>query len=144
WVWVGFLVLILAVLVIDLFLGGKKAHKVEMKEALAWSGLWIGLALIFGIGLMFWDKAGPGVASKFAAGYVLELALSVDNLFVFLVIFAYYKVPEKNHHKVLLWGILGAMILRAVFIGVGAAAVARWHWILYVFGAFLVYTGVKL
>ena len=140
----GFLGLVLAVLAIDLLVAGQGKAKVTLKAALIWSAVWISLAVAFGLGLALWQGAGPAVATKFASGYVLELSLSVDNLFVFLMIFAHYKVPEKYHRKVLFWGILGALVLRAVFIGAGAELVSRWHPILYVFGVFLVYTGIKL
>ncbi len=144
WVWPAFVILILLVVGIDLLMVDKKTHKLGFKEALAWTGVWMSLALSFGIALAFWPAAGTAVAAKFAAGYVLELSLSVDNLFVFILIFSHYKVPAAYHHKVLLWGVGGAMVMRALFIGLGSAAVARWHWVLYIFGAFLVYTGIKL
>lgn len=144
WLWGGFLFLVLGVLTVDNLLVDKKAHRIALKEALTWSGVWIGLALLFGAGLAFWDLAGPKVASKFAAGYLLELSLSVDNLFIFILIFTHYKVPPEFHHKVLSWGIYGAIVMRGIFIGLGSAIVSRWSWVLVLFGVFLVYTGVKL
>jgi tellurite resistance protein TerC len=140
--WILFIAFILGLLVLDLLVLNRKAHKTTVKEALVFSAIWVTLALLFAWGV--WQKAGPTVASQFLAGYMLELSLSVDNLFVFLLIFAAFKVPEKYLHKVLFWGILGAIILRMVFIGLGAALVSNFAWVLYVFGAFLVFTGIKL
>ena len=144
WGWASFLLFILAMLTLDLFVFNRKAHKVSLREAVAFSLMWIVMALLFAWGL--WQKAPDGdkVASQFLAGYLIELSLSVDNLFVFLLIFQAYKVPEKYLHKVLFWGILGAIVLRFVFIAAGSALVSRFHWVLYLFGAFLLLTGVKL
>ena len=142
WGWAAFIGCILALLMLDLFLLNRRAHKVSVKEAVVFSAIWILLALLFGWGLL--QKAGPTVASQFYSGYLLELSLSVDNLFVFLLIFEAYRVPERYLHKVLFWGILGAIVLRMAFIGLGAALVVRFAWILYVFGAFLLFTGIKL
>jgi tellurite resistance protein TerC len=141
--WGLFLSFVLAMLALDLFIN-RHAHKPSIKEALVWSAFWILLALLFYVGLRMHPAAGPAVAAPFLTGYILEKALSVDNLFVFLVIFAHFKVPDRYHHKVLFYGILGAIVMRAIFIGLGAALVARFHWVLYIFGAFLVYTGIKL
>ena len=140
--WVIFIAVIIGLLCVDLFLLNRKAHKVSVKEAVVFSGIWVLLALLFAWGVQ--QKAGTTVASQFLAGYMLELSLSVDNLFVFLLIFSAYKVPEKFLHKVLFWGILGAIVLRMVFISLGAALVANFHWVLYLFGAFLLFTGIKL
>jgi tellurite resistance protein TerC len=132
-------------LCLDLFVLNRNAHKTTVKEAIVFSGMWITLALLFAWGI--WQRGGEQgsvLASQFLTGYVLELSLSVDNLFVFLLIFAAYKVPEKLLHKALFWGILGAIVLRMVFIGLGAALVSRFAWVLYVFGAFLLFTGVRL
>jgi tellurite resistance protein TerC len=141
--WTLFMVFVLAMLGLDLFIN-RHAHKPSLKEALIWSAFWILLAILFYIGLRIHPAAGPNVAAPFLTGYILEKALSVDNLFVFLVIFAHYKVPERYHHKVLFYGVLGAIVMRAIFVGLGAALVSRFSWVLYIFGAFLVYTGVKL
>jgi tellurite resistance protein TerC len=113
-----------------------------MREALGWSVVWISLALIFNAGVYFWF--GPDRALEFLTGYLIEKALSVDNLFVFLVLFSYFAVPAKLQHGVLFWGIVGALIMRAGFIVAGAALIQNFHWIIYIFGAFLVFTGIKL
>lgn len=141
--WTLFMVFVLAMLALDLFIN-RHAHKPSIKEALVWSAFWILLSMVFYAGLRMHPSAGPAVAAPFLTGYILEKALSVDNLFVFLVIFAHYKVPERYHHKVLFYGVLGAIVMRALFIGLGAALVSRFSWVLYIFGAFLVYTGIKL
>ncbi len=142
-VWAAFIIFVLAMLGLDLFIN-RNAHKPSVKEALVWSAFWILLAMTFYAGLRMHPAAGPAVAAPFLTAYILEKALSVDNLFVFLVIFAHYKVPERYHHKVLFYGILGAIVMRAIFIGLGAALISKFSWVLYVFGAFLVYTGIKL
>lgn len=140
--WIGFNLFVVAMLAIDLGLLNRKAHVVHFREAIGWTAMWIGLALAFAIGVYFWR--GRPVALEFATGYLVELALSVDNLFVFLLIFRYFRVPGQFQHKVLFWGILGALIMRGLFIASGVALINRFHWIIYIFGAFLVYTGVKL
>lgn len=140
--WALFILFILAMLSVDLLLLNRDAHRSSVKEALFFSAFWVLLALLFAGGL--WQRAGGQVATQFLTGYVLELSLSVDNLFVFLLIFAAYKVPQKFLHKVLFWGILGAIVLRMAFIGLGAALVANFAWVLYVFGAFLLFTGLRL
>jgi len=140
--WIGFTVFVLVALVLDLGLFHRHAHKVSIREAMGWSGVWIGLALLFNLGVTHWF--GPQSGLEFLTGYLIELALSVDNLFVFLVIFSYFAVPPHLRHRVLFWGILGAMIMRIAFILAGVALLAAFHWIEYVFGAFLVYTGFKI
>lgn len=140
--WVGFILFILVMLALDLLVFHRKAHEIRLKEALIWSGVWIALALIFNVGVYFW--LGRQQALEFLTGYVLEKSLSVDNLFVFLVIFSYFKVPLKYQHEVLFWGILGALLMRAAFIVGGLALLERFHWVIYVFGAFLVFTGIKM
>lgn len=143
WVlWGGFTLFVLLMLWLDLAVFNRKAHEIRLGEALGWSAFWIGLALLFNLGV--YHFAGPERAMKFLAGYVLEKSLSVDNLFVFVLIFSYFKVPSIHQHRVLFWGILGALILRAIFILAGVALIERFHWIVYVFGAFLVYTGIKI
>lgn len=142
WHWVGFLSLVLFLLSLDLFVFQRKSHAVSAKEALSWSAFWILLAICFG-GLVY-KWFGPRLAMEYYAGYVIEKALSVDNLFVFLVIFGYFRVPKELQHRVLYWGILGALVLRAVFILAGAALVQQFHFVLYLFGAFLVFTGIRL
>ena len=129
-------------LVLDLGVFHRRAHTVKFREALAWSALWIGLAAIFAILLFFWH--GRTSSLEFVTGYVIELSLSIDNLFIFLLIFRYFQVPAVHQHKVLFWGILGALIMRAVFIVAGVGLIQRFHWIVYVFGVLLVYSGIKL
>ncbi len=142
WLWAGFTVLILALLGVDLGLFHRRAHVVGMREALCWTAVWIALALMFSACVYLWF--GSQHALEFFTGYLIEKALSVDNIFVFLVIFSYFAVPSENHHRVLFWGIIGALILRAVFIVLGAALLQRFHWVMYLFGAFLVITGARL
>ena len=140
--WVGFNVFILAMLALDLGVFHRKPHEVHFKEALTWSGVWIALALLFNAALFVWQ--GPQVGLEFLTGYLIEKSLSVDNIFVFLLIFTYFKVPAMYQHEVLFWGIVGALVMRALFIAVGVALITQFHWIIYVFGAFLIFTGVKL
>ncbi|HYG98982.1 MAG TPA: TerC family protein [Terriglobales bacterium] len=140
--WIGFNLFVFAMLAIDLGVLNRKAHVVQFREALTWTGVWIALATSFAIGVYFWR--GRPVALEFTTGYLVELALSVDNLFVFLLVFRFFKVPGQFQHKVLFWGILGALVMRGIFIYAGVALIHRFHWIIYVFGAFLIYTGIKL
>lgn len=140
--WVGFNLFVLLMLALDLGVFHRKAHVVTTKEALLWSAAWIALALLFNLGLYFWQ--GSKVALEFLTGYLIEKSLSVDNIFVFIMIFAYFGVPALYQHKVLFWGILGALIMRAIFIASGVALIERFHWIIYIFGAFLILTGVKM
>lgn len=142
WLWIGFGVFVLAMLALDLGVFHRKSHIVGMKEALTWSGVWVALALLFNAGVWYWRGHDQGL--KFLTGYVVELSLSVDNLFVFLLIFAYFKVPAQYQHKVLFWGILGALVMRAVFIGAGIALIQKFHWIIHVFGTVLVISGLKM
>ena len=129
-------------LAVDLGLFHKRVHEIRFKEALSWSAVWIMLALLFNAGVYFWR--GRETALQFLAGYLLEKSLSVDNLFVFLLIFTYFKVPSQHQHTALFWGILGALLLRAVFIFCGIILLKKFHWIIYLFGAFLIFTGIKL
>jgi len=140
--WILFNLFVLAMLVLDLGVFHRRAHTVRFREALAWSVAWIALAAIFAVVVFFWHGRTP--ALEFVTGYVIELSLSVDNLFVFLLIFRFFQVPAIHQHKVLFWGILGALIMRAIFIAAGVSLIERFHWIIYVFGAFLIYSGVKL
>lgn len=140
--WIGFTIFVLAMLALDLGVFHRKAHAISMREALAWSIVWVALALLFNAGVYYWF--GSERALEFLTGYLIEKALSVDNLFVFLVLFAYFAVPAELQHRVLFWGILGALIMRAGFIVAGSALIQQFHWIIYVFGAFLVFTGIKL
>jgi len=129
-------------LAIDLRLFQRRAHKPSLAEALAWSVVWVGLALLFNAGIYFWF--GPQAALEFFTGYLIEKALSVDNLFVFLVVFSYFAVPPALQHRVLFWGILGALVMRGLFIAAGTALLQSFHWTLYVFGALLFLTGIRL
>lgn len=140
--WIGFNVFVLAMLALDLGVFHRKAHVIRIKEALAWSVSWIALALLFNVGVYY--LRGPQTGLEFLTGYLLEKSLSVDNIFVFLLIFSYFKVPALYQHKVLFWGILGALIMRAIFIAAGVTLIQQFHWIIYVFGAFLVFTGIKM
>lgn len=148
--WVGFCIFILAMLAIDLGLFNRKPHEISYRNAAVWSAVWVTLALIFA-GLLFgplgWELFGDQrhqKAFEFLTGYVIELSLSVDNLFVFLLIFSYFKVPPRYQHRVLYWGVLGALVMRVVMILVGTELIDRFHWIIYIFGAFLVYTGAQM
>jgi tellurite resistance protein TerC len=140
--WGGFLCFVLAMLALDLGVFHRKAHTVSIREAAIWSAVWVGFALLFGAGVHYWY--GPERALEFATGYVIEKALSVDNIFVFVVIFGYFAVPNALQHRVLFWGILGALVMRAIFIMLGGAFLAKFHWAIYVFGGILVVTGIKL
>ena len=142
WLWAGFSVFILLMLSLDLGLLNRKAHAIKYREAAIWSGVWVTLAMMFA-GLVFWYQ-GSTRGLEFLTGYLIELSLSVDNLFVFLLIFSYFKVPAKFQHRVLFWGVLGALVMRLTMIFVGAALINRFHWIIYIFGVFLVYTGIKM
>ncbi|HKP73153.1 MAG TPA: TerC/Alx family metal homeostasis membrane protein, partial [Pyrinomonadaceae bacterium] len=142
WAWVGFAVFILIMLALDLGVLNRKAHTPSYREATIWSIVWVSLALCFGAGV-FW-RLGNQRGLEFLTGYVIELSLSVDNLFVFLLLFSYFRVPSKYQHRVLFWGVLGALVMRIVMIALGAALIDRFHWIIYIFGAFLVYTGIKM
>ena len=140
--WILFNVFVVAMLVLDLGVFHRRSHTVKFREALIWSVVWIALAIVFAVVIYFWHGRTPSL--EFVTGYVIELSLSVDNLFVFLLIFRYFQVPPGHQHKVLFWGILGALIMRAIFIAAGVGLIQRFHWIIYVFGAFLVYSGIKL
>lgn len=140
--WVLFNLFVVLMLVIDLGVFNRRAHTVKVKEALLLSALWIGLALIFNAGIYYW--VGKPAALEFLTGYIIEKSLSVDNLFVFLLIFSYFKVPSAYQHRILFWGILGAIVMRAIFIFTGVALIHKFSWIVYVFGAFLIFTGIKL
>ena len=142
WLWTGFNVFVLLMLALDLGVFHKKAHEIKVKEAMAWSVVWITLALIFCAGLYVWAGAVP--ATEFLTGYLIEKSLSIDNIFVFILIFAGMKIPRIYQHKVLFWGILGALALRAVFIFSGIALIQKFHWIMYVFGFLLIFTGIKM
>jgi len=140
--WIGFSLFILTMLALDLGLFNRKAHTIRYREAWIWSGVWVMLAMIFAAIVFHYQGSQRGF--EFLTGYIIELSLSVDNLFVFLLIFSYFKVPAKFQHRVLFWGVMGALFMRLTMIFVGAALINKFHWIIYIFGAFLVYTGVKM
>jgi tellurite resistance protein TerC len=142
WVWGAFVGLILALLALDLFVFHKEAHEVSFREATLFSVFWIALGLLFG-GVIFWWQ-GAQAGGEYLAGYLIEKSLAVDNIFVFALIFGYFAVPAKYQHRVLFWGVVGALIFRAAFIAGGAALLDRFHWTIYVFGAFLVLTGIRM
>ncbi|HKG48152.1 MAG TPA: TerC family protein [Pyrinomonadaceae bacterium] len=142
WLWIAFSLFIFTMLSLDLGLFNRKAHTVKYREAAIWSAVWVTLAMIFA-GIVF-CYLGSQRGFEFVTGYLIELSLSVDNLFVFLLIFSYFKVPAKFQHRVLFWGVMGALVMRLTMIFVGAALINRFHWIIYIFGAFLVYTGIKM
>ena len=149
WFYGGFLIFVFAMLALDLGVFNKKAHVVSFKEATTWSIVWIVLALIFNAGFYYYasSKFGSDVGTEFAleflTGYILEYSLSIDNIFVFVLVFSYFGIPAKYKHRVLFYGILGALIFRAVFIALGSALLS-FHWVIYIFGAFLIITGIKM
>jgi tellurite resistance protein TerC len=140
--WIGFNVFVLGMLMLDLGVFHKKSKAVSVREALAWSGLWISLALVFNVILYY--QFGQDKALEFLTGFVIEKSLSVDNIFVMIVIFSYFRVPAAFQHKVLFWGILGALVFRIVFILAGVELIASFHWLIYLFGGFLIITGIRL
>jgi tellurite resistance protein TerC len=140
--WVLFNVFVIVMLVLDLGVFNRRAHSIGFREALGWSAMWVALATGFAVFVYFWH--GRSASLEFATGYLIELSLSVDNLFVFLVIFRYFRVPNELQHRVLFWGILGALITRGAFILAGVSLIQRFHWLVYVFGVLLVYSGIKL
>ncbi|MDB4891981.1 MAG: Integral rane protein TerC [Gemmatimonadetes bacterium] len=142
WFWVGFIAFVLAMLSLDLGVFNRTPHVVKAREALVWTSVWVGLALVFAGGLaVFADRQA---ALTFLTGYVIEESLSVDNIFVIVLIFQYFAVPAQYQHRVLFWGILGALVMRGLFIGLGAALLAKFEWIIYIFGALLVVTGIRM
>jgi len=140
--WIGFHIFIFIMLALDLGVFHKKSHKVPVKEALTWSMIWISLALAFNF--LIYLKFGKIKALEFLTGYVIEYSLSVDNIFVFILIFTYFAVKDEYQHRILFWGILGALIMRAIFIFAGVALINRFHWIVLIFGGFLVYSGIHM
>lgn len=152
WLWIGFNLFVLLMLALDLGVFHRHSHKITIKEASIWSVVWITLAMIFNLGLyFFWDKLSPAstytnseAALAFFTGYLIEKSLSVDNIFVFVLIFTFFAVPAAYQHRVLFWGILGALLMRGALIAVGAVLLERFHWIIYVFGAFLIFTGIRM
>jgi len=152
WLWIGFNLFVLSLLALDLGVFHRHAHKVSIKEATIWSVVWITMAMVFNLGLyLFWDRVSPNnsysnseAALAFFTGYLIEKSLSVDNIFVFVLIFTFFAVPAIYQHRVLFWGILGALIMRGALIAVGAVLLKEFHWIIYIFGAFLIFTGIRM
>lgn len=142
WAWVAFLAFIAAMLALDLGVFHRKSHTVAMKEALSWCAVWFSLAMTFNAVVWWW--MGNKAALEFFTGYLIEICLSIDNVFVFIVIFTYFKVPPQHQHRVLFWRILGAAVMRLIFIFAGVALLERFHWLIYIFGGFLVLTGIKM
>ena len=142
WLWIGFNVFVLVMLALDLGVFHRKAHVVSLKESLSWTVVWIALAMVFNLGV--WHYSGSQRALEFFTGYLIEKSLSVDNVFVFALLFSYFAVPSVYQHKVLFWGILGALIMRAIMIALGAVLITKFAWIIYVFGGFLILTGIKM
>jgi len=142
WAWAGFLTLILFLLALDLFVFHREAHEISFREATKFSIFWIALGVAFGVFVWLW--LGPQAGGEYFAGYLIEKSLSVDNIFVFALIFTYFAVPKAYQHRVLFWGILGALVLRAIFIVGGAALLDRFHWTIYLFGGFLIFTGLRM
>jgi len=142
WAWVGFLAFVCVMLALDLGVFNRRAHVITLKEASLWCAVWFGLAMVFN--LLVTRQLGKPAGLEFLTGYIIELCLSVDNVFVFIVIFQYFRVEPQHQHRVLFWGIIGAVAMRALFIFAGISLINSFHWIVYVFGAFLAYTGIKL
>ena len=142
WYWIGFNAFVLIMLALDLGVFHKKTHEVKVKEALIWTAVWIALAMVFNAGIFYFFGKEKGV--EFLTGYVIEKSLSVDNIFVFIMVFSYFQIPTKYQHKVLFWGVLGALVMRVIFIFAGVALISKFHWIIYIFGGFLIFTGFKM
>ena len=142
WLWVGFNAFVLLMLALDLGVFHRKAHVVTIKESLTWTGIWVAMALIFNVGIAHY--MGNDKALEFFTGYVMEKSLSVDNVFVIALLFSYFAVPTLYQHKVLFWGILGALVMRAAMIALGAKLITEFAWVIYIFGAFLILTGIKM
>ena len=142
WIWVAFNAFVLAMLAVDLFIFHRHAHQVHVREAAAWSVVWVAMALLFGGGVYAFMGRDAGL--EYFAGYLIEKSLSVDNIFVFILIFGFFKVPAEFQHRVLFWGILGALVMRGALIAAGAYLIEQFHWVMYVFGAFLVFTGIRM
>jgi tellurite resistance protein TerC len=142
WFWIVFNLFVLILLAIDLGVFHREAQEVSVKEAAIWSAIWVSLALLFNAAIYIFAGSEPGL--EFLTGYLIEKSLSVDNIFVFVLIFGYFGVPDKYQHRVLFWGILSALVMRGILIGVGAYLIEQFHWVIYLFGAFLVFTGIRM
>ena len=142
WLWIGFNLFVFGMLILDLGIFHRKVHAVSLKEALSWTLVWIFLAMLFNVGILYFY--GKEKALEFLSGYIIEKSLSVDNIFVFSLVFSYFHVPMKFQHKVLFWGIFGALLMRVIFIFTGLQLIQQFHWVFYLLGAFLIYTGIKM
>jgi tellurite resistance protein TerC len=142
WLWVAFNVFVLAMLALDLLVFHREAHEIRTREAAAWSAVWVALAVLFGMGVSVFMGRDAGL--QYFTGYLIEKALSVDNIYVFVLFFGFFRVPARYQHRVLFWGILGALVMRGAMIAAGAYLIQQFHWIIYVFGAFLVFTGIRM
>jgi tellurite resistance protein TerC len=142
WFWVGFNAFVLVMLALDLGVFHRKAHEVSLREAAGWSAVWVSVALLFNLAI--WRYAGSQVGLEFLTGYLVEKSLAVDNIFVIAIIFSYFAIPAKYQHRVLFWGIIGALLMRGAFIAAGSYMLKEWHWVIYVFGAILLITGIKM
>lgn len=142
WIWAGFIIFVLAMLAIDLGVFNRTPHAPSVREASIWTAVWVSLAAVFAGGVFFFG--GQKVGLEFTTGYLIEYALSVDNIFIFVLLFGFFRVPAQYQHRVLFWGILGALLMRGTMIVLGAALLERFEWIIYVFGAFLIYSGIRL
>lgn len=152
WLWIGFNLFVLMMLALDLGVFHRKAHVISIREATTWSVVWIALAMVFNLGLyFFWNQVSPTseytnseASLAFFTGYLIEKSLSIDNIFVFVLLFTFFAVPAAYQHRVLFWGIIGALLMRGLLIAVGATLLKEFHWIIYVFGAFLIFTGIRM
>jgi tellurite resistance protein TerC len=142
WLWIGFHFFIAGMLILDLGVFNRKAHDVSLKEATTWSAVWIGLSLLFNLGLLLFS--GPEPALQFLTGYLIEKSLSIDNIFIFVLLFTFFKLASQYQHRVLFWGVLGALLMRGALIAVGTVLIQQFHWIIYIFGAFLIVTGIRM
>lgn len=140
--WIGFNLFVLIMLTLDLGVFHRKSHEVSVKEALTWTGVWISLAMLFNLFVHY--QFGKEKAIEFFTGYIIEKSLSVDNIFVIIMIFSYFNVPKAYQHKVLFWGILGALVMRVIFIFAGIELIHKFHWLIYIFGGFLIFTGIRM
>jgi len=142
WLWIGFNIFVLAMLVVDIGIFHRKAHTISIKEASTWSLVWVALAMVFNAGIYYFS--GPEPALQFFTGYLIEKSLSVDNIFVFVLLFTSFGVPAAYQHRVLFWGVLGALVLRGMMITLGVVLLETFHWVIYLFGAFLLFTGIRM
>ena len=142
WEWMAFMAIILFMLILDLGVFHKKVHKVSIKESLIWTAVWVALSMLFNF--YIYHSMGSQAGLEFLTGYIIEKSLSIDNIFVISLIFTYFKIPQQYQHRVLFWGVLGALVFRIIFIFAGVALIQKFEWMIYIFGAFLIYTGLKM